>query len=124
MRAGLGLFEAYIGYTMTVDQGLAGEVYRTGRPVNVDDYHAFTGRSPDFDGTSIGAVLGVPLTSKGRVVGVIGLASGSDWPHLARGRGGRGEPLRPAGLARPGERPPAGGRPARPGRPGHGAPGR
>lgn len=77
IRAGLGLFEGHIGHTMTVDTGLAGEVFRTARPVNVDDYDTFASRSPDFTGKSIGAVLGVPLTSLGVVVGVIGLASGS-----------------------------------------------
>ena len=32
VRAGLGLFSDYIGHTMSVDEGLAGAVYRTGRP--------------------------------------------------------------------------------------------
>ncbi len=77
IRAGLGLFEAFVGFTMPIDMGLAGAVFRTGRPVNVDSYDAFAGRSPEFAGRSIGAVIGVPLTSHGRVVGVIGLASGT-----------------------------------------------
>jgi len=77
VRAGLGLFAAYDGYTMSIDQGLAGQVCRTARPVAVDDYATYTARSHDFDAETIGSVLGVPLTSGGRVVGVIGLASGS-----------------------------------------------
>lgn len=77
IRAGLGLFEAFLGHTMAVDAGLAGAVYRSGRPVAVEDYDTFAGRSPAFEGLAIGGVLGVPLTSHGRVVGVIGLASGS-----------------------------------------------
>ena len=76
VRAGLGLFADYVGHTMSVDEGLAGTVYRTGRPLVVDDYGAFAGRSPVFDGPQIGAVVGVPLSSGGQVVGVIGLASG------------------------------------------------
>ncbi|MEW5991313.1 MAG: EAL domain-containing protein [Chloroflexota bacterium] len=76
IRAGLGLFSDYIGHTMSAGEGLAGIVYRTGEPVAVDDYATFAGRSPVFDGPQVGAVLGVPLTSGGRVVGVIGLASG------------------------------------------------
>ena len=52
VRAGLGLFAAYDGYTMSVDQGLAGAVYRSGRPVAVDDYAAFADRSPDFEAFS------------------------------------------------------------------------
>jgi diguanylate cyclase (GGDEF)-like protein len=76
VRAGLGLFSDYVGHTMSVDEGLAGTVYRTGRPVAVDDYGSFAGRSPVFDGPQTGAVVGVPLSSGGQVVGVIGLASG------------------------------------------------
>ena len=76
IRAGLGLFADYIGYTMSVGEGLAGAVYRTGQPVAVDDYATFADRAPVFDGPQVGAVLGVPLTSGGQVVGVIGLASG------------------------------------------------
>jgi diguanylate cyclase (GGDEF)-like protein len=77
VRAGLGLFSAYVGHTMAVDEGLAGAVYRTGHAIAIDDYATFAGRSPVFDGPQIGAVLGVPLTAGGEVVGVIGLASGS-----------------------------------------------
>ena len=77
MRAGLGLFSDFLGHTMSVADGLSGAVYRSGRPVSVDDYETFADRSPVFNGQQIGAVLGVPLTSSGRIVGVIGLASGS-----------------------------------------------
>jgi diguanylate cyclase (GGDEF)-like protein len=59
VRAGLGLFSAYVGHTMAVDEGLAGAVY--GRhAIAIDDYATFAGRSPIFDGPQIGAVLGVP----------------------------------------------------------------
>ncbi|MCI0581972.1 MAG: EAL domain-containing protein [Chloroflexi bacterium] len=77
VRAGLGLFSDYIGHSMSVDEGLAGAVFRSGRPIAIDDYASFASRSPVFDGPQVGAVLGVPLTSGGQVVGVIGLASGS-----------------------------------------------
>ena len=76
VTAGFGLFAAYVGHTMSVEQGVAGAVFRTGQPVVVDDYAAFAGRSPSFDAVPIGAVVGVPLTSRGRVVGVLGLAAG------------------------------------------------
>jgi diguanylate cyclase (GGDEF)-like protein/excisionase family DNA binding protein len=76
VTAGLGLFEAFVGHTMSVDTGVAGAVFRTGQPVVVDDYAAFAGRSSTFDGLPVGAVVGVPLTSRGRVVGVLGLAGG------------------------------------------------
>ncbi|TAK01815.1 MAG: EAL domain-containing protein [Chloroflexota bacterium] len=76
IRAGLGLFAAYVGHSMSIDEGLAGAVFRAGQPIAIDDYATFAGRSPVFDGPQIGAVLGVPLTSGGQVVGVIGLATG------------------------------------------------
>ncbi|MBI3745533.1 MAG: diguanylate cyclase, partial [Chloroflexi bacterium] len=74
--AGLGIFAGYIGHSLNVDSGLAGAVYRTGKPVVVGDYATFADRSPTFDGMPIGAVVGVPLTTRGRVVGVLGLAAG------------------------------------------------
>ncbi|MBI2776465.1 MAG: EAL domain-containing protein [Chloroflexi bacterium] len=77
IRAGLGLFESYVGYSMPMGQGLAGAVCQSGRPLAVDDYASYTGRSADFEERPVGAVLGVPLTSLGRVVGVIGLATGT-----------------------------------------------
>ena len=76
VRAGLGLFTDYLGHTMSVDEGLAGAVFRSGRPIAVDDYASYAGRSPVFDSPLIGSVLGVPLTAGGQVVGVIGLATG------------------------------------------------
>ncbi|MEO7664610.1 MAG: EAL domain-containing protein [Candidatus Limnocylindrales bacterium] len=77
VRAGLGLFEPYVGHSMAVGEGLAGAVCATGRPVAVDDYDRYASRSPEFEASSIGAVLGVPLTSLGRVIGVVGLATGT-----------------------------------------------
>ena len=76
VTAGQGLFAEFVGYTMSIDQGVAGAVYRTGAPVVVEDYAAFAGRSPTFDKVPIGAVVGVPLTTRGRVVGILGLAGG------------------------------------------------
>ena len=76
VTAGRGLFGDFVGHTMSVDMGVAGAVFRSGQPAVVDDYAAFAGRSPTFDSVPIGAVVGVPLTSRGRVVGVLGLAAG------------------------------------------------
>ena len=77
VRHGIGLFGDFLGYRMPVESGLSGLVYREGRPVSVDDYDAWAERSGDMPTLVFGAVAGVPLTSGGRVVGVIGLASGS-----------------------------------------------
>jgi diguanylate cyclase (GGDEF)-like protein len=76
VRHGTGLFAEYLGRRMSVNDGLAGQVFRTAGPVAVDDYDAWTGRSSTIPVGSVGAVVGVPLMSAGRVVGVLGLASG------------------------------------------------
>ena len=101
MRAGLGLYDTYRGYTMPIDTGIAGVVHRTARPFAVSDYDAFAGHLPDFAGKGIGAVLGVPLTSRGRVVGVIGLSSdenGKAWNELEIGTVSRFAQLASIGL--------------------------
>ena len=76
VRHGIGVFTDFLGYRMPVEDGLSGLVYREGRPVAVDDYDAWAGRAAEMPARVFGAVVGVPLTSGGRVVGVIGLASG------------------------------------------------
>ncbi len=101
MRAGLGLYDAYRGYTMPIGTGVAGVVHRTGRPFAVGDYDAFAGHLPAFAGRGIGAVLGVPLTSQGRVVGVIGLSSettGRAWSEVEIGTVSRFAQLASIGL--------------------------
>ena len=45
VRHGIGLFTDFLGYRMPVDSGLAGLVYREGRPVAVDDYDAWAERA-------------------------------------------------------------------------------
>jgi len=76
VRAAIGVMAEFVGFEMPIDRGVGGHVFRTGRPFAVDDYDAFEGRSPVFEG-KIGACVGVPLTVGGRVVGVLGLASGT-----------------------------------------------
>ncbi|MBI2780181.1 MAG: EAL domain-containing protein [Chloroflexi bacterium] len=76
IRAAIGVTAGYVGFRMPIDQGIGGQVFRTGRPFVVDDYDSFEGHSPAFTGM-VGAGVGVPLTVGGRVVGVLGLASGS-----------------------------------------------
>ena len=76
VRSGIGVMADYVGFQMPIGKGIGGEVFRTGRPFVVDDYDAYPDRAAEFIG-KIGAGVGVPLTMRGRVVGVIGLASGT-----------------------------------------------
>jgi diguanylate cyclase (GGDEF)-like protein/excisionase family DNA binding protein len=75
-RAGIGDMAEFVGFRLPIDQGVGGHVFRTGRPFVVDDYDAFDGAAPVFKG-KVGAGVGVPLTVGGRVVGVLGLGSGT-----------------------------------------------
>ncbi|HEY7132135.1 MAG TPA: diguanylate cyclase, partial [Candidatus Limnocylindrales bacterium] len=77
VRHGIGIFTDFLEYRLPIETGLSGLVCREGRAVAVDDYDAWVGRSTDLPSHVFGAVVGVPLSSGGRVVGVIGLASGS-----------------------------------------------
>ena len=75
-RAAIGTMTDFLGFRLPVDQGIGGQVFRTGKPFYVDNYDAFDGAANEFAGT-VGAAVGVPLSVAGRVVGVIGLDSGS-----------------------------------------------
>jgi diguanylate cyclase (GGDEF)-like protein len=77
LKHGSGLFAPGIGHRQTVNEGLGGEVYLTGRPLSIDDYDTYVRRAGIVPPQLLGAIVGVPLTSGDKVVGVIGLASGS-----------------------------------------------
>jgi diguanylate cyclase (GGDEF)-like protein len=76
VRAGIGDTAADIGFRSPVTRGVGGMVFTTGKPVVIDDYDAFEGALPEYRGR-VGAVVGVPLHVGGRVVGVLGLSSGT-----------------------------------------------
>jgi diguanylate cyclase (GGDEF)-like protein len=77
LRHGKGLFTGYVGVRLPIDQGVGGQVFRTGLPLTVPDYDSFEGRAQSLPSSQFGAVVGVPLTSGSTTVGVLGLASGS-----------------------------------------------
>ena len=76
VRAAVGVMADYLGFRLPVDKGVGGHVFSSGKPFAVDDYDAFEGADATFKG-KVGACVGVPLTIAGRVVGVLGLASGT-----------------------------------------------
>ncbi len=77
VRYGTGVYADLLGYRLPIDRGLGGHVYRTGLPLAIDDYDAWSGRATDLPTSVFGSVFGVPLTTAGRVVGVLGLSSGA-----------------------------------------------
>jgi diguanylate cyclase (GGDEF)-like protein len=76
VRAAIGAMTDFMGFELPVDEGVGGHVFRSGEPFVVDDYDVFAERAATFVGR-VGACVGVPLTVGGRVVGVLGLASGT-----------------------------------------------
>ena len=77
VRAGIGETAGDLGFRMPVNQGVGGKVFTTGKPLVVEDYDTFEDRHPRWVGR-VGSVVGVPLHVGGRVVGVLGLASGTN----------------------------------------------
>ncbi len=73
-KVGVGVFSQFIGLRLKPGEGLAGKVWQTGQPLRVDDYDTWADRSPNFSYNLIRAVMGAPLSSGEKVVGVIGIA--------------------------------------------------
>ena len=76
IRSGTGLYAGLLGTSLPLSEGLAGAVMRDERPLAVDDYDGWAGRSATLPSGTFGSVVGVPLIAGGRVAGVLGLASG------------------------------------------------
>jgi diguanylate cyclase (GGDEF)-like protein len=76
VAAGIGETAGDVGFQSPVTQGIGGYVFSTGEPIVIDDYDAYPGALPQYIGR-VGAVVGVPLRVGGRVVGALGLSSGS-----------------------------------------------
>jgi signal transduction histidine kinase/HAMP domain-containing protein len=73
-KVGVGVFSEDRAPRLKPGEGLSGKVWQTGRPIVVDDYDIWAGRSPN--GTHlVHAMAGVPLHSGSKVVGVLALAS-------------------------------------------------
>ncbi len=77
-KVGVGTFNQTVGFRMQPNEGLAGKVWQSGQPLVIDNYDAWSGRSPNFDYNVIRAIVGVPLESGSQVMGVIGMAYGTD----------------------------------------------
>ena len=60
------------------DEGLSGKVRRSGRPIVVDDYRTWAGRSSQIPVASVRAVVGLPLSSGSRVFGVMVIGHDSE----------------------------------------------
>jgi len=72
-HVGTGMFQSRIGVRLKRGEGLAGRIWAEARPLAVDNYRFWEGRSASFEGDPIGPAMGVPLFVEGQVAGVIGL---------------------------------------------------
>jgi PAS domain S-box-containing protein len=70
----VGWSEKDIGFCLARGEGLAGKVWDTGRPLAVENYDSWPGRSLHFEGQAIGPNMAVPLHSGAETVGVLGVA--------------------------------------------------
>ncbi len=77
-KVGIGILAESLTYTAQPGEGLAGTVWKTGMPLMIDNYDQWSGRIGDFSSGTIKAVIGVPLLSQGKVLGVLGLAHQRD----------------------------------------------
>jgi len=70
---GTGAFEHYVGSRLKRGEGLAGKIWDSAAPLNVTDYHTWSGRASTYEGVPFHAVLGAPLISAGKPTGILGL---------------------------------------------------
>jgi len=77
LAVGIGALTKLREICLARGEGLGGRVWASGLPVLVDDYDGWAQRAPGLEHVGrLGSVVGVPLTSGGDVIGVIGLAAG------------------------------------------------
>jgi PAS domain S-box-containing protein len=77
-RIGMGALAESLQHAVQPGEGVAGIVWQTGKPFIVNDYDQWTSRIGSYTAGKIRAVIGVPLLSSGKVVGILGLAYGPD----------------------------------------------
>lgn len=77
-----GIYNSVVRRSIGMHEGVAGHVIATGEPVCVENYSLWEGRLPDEDRNVLRAMAGVPLTSAGEVIGVLGLSFLEDDRHF------------------------------------------
>lgn len=73
-KVGIGLLAESLNYAVQPGEGVAGTVWQSGTALVIDDYDQWSGRVGVFSSGKIKAVLGVPLLSQDKILGVLGLA--------------------------------------------------
>ena len=66
-----GSMKTYYGMTLQPNEGLAGKVFTSGKPILVNDYNHWGGKtSKALDESPFQTELAIPLQSNGRIIGV------------------------------------------------------
>jgi two-component system sensor histidine kinase/response regulator len=73
-RFGSGVYNEFTGISLKPGEGVAGRVWNTVRPLIIEDYQTWEGRSDQIQDTSIRSVIGVPLVLGSQAIGVLVLA--------------------------------------------------
>jgi PAS domain S-box-containing protein len=73
-KIALGALSASLDFSAQPGEGLTGRILQSGQPLAVDHYDAWPDRLKSFPDNLIGAVIGVPLLSDSKVLGVLTLA--------------------------------------------------
>lgn len=73
VKVGIGVLEGFVGARLVRGEGVSGRVWESGQPAVINEYDRWEQRSPAFGTHLFHAVMGVPLRSGARVVGIIGL---------------------------------------------------
>jgi eukaryotic-like serine/threonine-protein kinase len=74
IKMGIGGCRKDIGRKEKRGEGMSGKIWQTGRPIILDDYETWEGRSNDYPYGIQHACMGAPLTSGNQVIGIIGMA--------------------------------------------------
>jgi PAS domain S-box-containing protein len=78
MRVGMGFFKGQLGRIVKRGEGIGGKAWEVEKVVLVEDYFSWPGRLSDKALDGLQSVVGIPLKSKSKVEGVIGLARVND----------------------------------------------
>ncbi|MHB8770405.1 MAG: PAS domain-containing protein [Syntrophales bacterium] len=73
-KAAIGPIAARIGMHFEPGHGIAGQIWRTNRPLLIDDYHSWPHRSYGAVYDARRATVGIPLRSEDRLAGVLALS--------------------------------------------------
>lgn len=74
MKMGMGFFKSQLGRKVGIGEGMGGRVWQAEEPVVVEDYQKWPGRIADKVLDRLRSIVGIPLKSEEKVLGVIGLA--------------------------------------------------